>query len=160
MKGLCIILSALLSLPVLAEDSVVIGRATAHFPIEAEAPCPPPDEHGEYICMDAWIGFKISVTKTIAGPEVSGAVKAARVQHTQYVRSYRKRLKLFVLRPIPTEELRHTLGADYLLLEATTERRVYCFSQSPSTYALKDQVSLLETGSKSEYCFELEEGRR
>src|SRR5689334_21359682 len=135
MKGLCIILTSVLSLPVLAEDSVVVGRATAHFPIEAEVPCPPSDEHGDYICMDAWIGFKINVTKTITWPKVSGTVKAARIQHTEYVRSYRRRLKLFVLQPIPNEELRHSLGADYLLLEASTERRVYCFSQPPANYA-------------------------
>jgi hypothetical protein len=155
MKGECLILVSLLSLPVLAEESVVLGNATAHFPIEAEVPCPPSDENGDYICMDAWIGFKINVTKTIAGPRIIGTVKAARIQHTQYVRSYRRRLKLFVLQPIPTEELRHTLGADYFLLEATTERRVYCFSQPPEKYALAEYATPVGTASQSEHCFEL-----
>jgi hypothetical protein len=161
MKYLCIALLGLLSFPVGAAESVVVGRATKHFPIAAEVPCPPPDGEGRVsICMDAWIGFELQIKRSIAGPEVKGRVRAARIQHSQYSRSGLNSLTLFVLAPIEDKETRRILGADYFLREASSSHSMYCFRESPEAYGLDDQVSRIAEVQGSSYCFEFSKDSR
>ena len=146
-----------------AESSVVVGRASKHFSIAAEVPCPEPKDGVEYICMDAWIGWEIDVTKTLSGPKISGRIRAARIQHAQFVPSYLRQFNLFVLTPIDKPETRELLGASYLLSEVSRGRTMYCFDRSPDTYGSDDYALNLrggDQGSTDGYCFELQEGRR
>jgi hypothetical protein len=163
MKQLCMAIMILWSASVAAESSVVVGRPSKHFSIDAKVPCPQGDENAEYICMDAWIGWEINITETLSGPKITGRVRAARIQHANFVPKYLRKFSLFVLTPIDTVETRKLLGADYLLAEVSQGRTMHCFDRPPDAYGLDDYVLNLRgsaTAVNPGYCFELQEGRR
>ena len=132
-----------------AEDSVVLGRSLGHMHIEeAEINCPP-----EYICMDAWFRWTIKPEKTVAGPKLSGRITAARIQHTEFVRSYERTLRLFILTPIEDAEQRALLKADYLLRDVSAVHEMYCVRNSIDLGIEADEKLESEDGER--YCFEL-----
>ena len=102
---------------------------------------------------------QITVQKTLSGTPVRGRIRAARIQHVPFVRSYLKRFRLFVLEPIESAEMRKLLGADYLINDLSTTREMYCTSKSPAQYGLSEDdidVHLRQSPvSGSSYCFEL-----
>jgi hypothetical protein len=141
--------------------SVVLGKAHEQFAIDAEVPCPQEenDENDlDVICMDAWIGWRINVQKTLAGNPIRGRIRAARLQHTFYIKSYLRRLRLFVLQPIESAEMRAVLGADYLIIDLSTTRDMYCTRESPAKYGLPEEdldVYVRQAVDDEAFCFEL-----
>jgi hypothetical protein len=153
MKSLWLLFAVTLSpISVAAPDmSVVLGNATGHFAIHHEIPCPE-----DYICLDAWIGWKITVTQTVSGPILKGRLRVARIQHTEFIKSYLRRIHLFVLRPIPDAETREALGADYYLEDFSMEHQMYCTGDDPKKYGLTDaDVHVRPEQDPPSYCYEL-----
>jgi len=153
MKALPLLLLAiaLSSQPAYAEDSVILGRALSHKYIEnVETVCPP-----EYMCVSAWYRWALNAHTTLRGPELSGRVIAARSQHTGFVRSYEKSLRLFVLRPIDDEEQRRLLRADYYILDMSAPREMYCLDNETNQLGIAAEDKFTAPGARDRYCFEL-----
>jgi len=141
-----------------ASPSVVLGDATGQFAIEAEVPCPQRDKDEETICMDAWVGWNITVRKTLSGAPIMGRIRAARVQHTYYAKSYLKSFRLFVLHPIESPEMRKLLSADYLISDLSPKHSMYCTRHEPATFGLHDDEMNVHTSpdvDSPSHCFEL-----
>jgi len=162
-KSLFAILLILSPCAVIAAPSVVLGEASGNFAIDAEVYCPGGEKDGLIeVCMDVWIGWRITVQKTLSGTPVRGRIRAARIQHGPFVRSYLKRFRLFVLEPIESAEMRKRLGADYLINDLSTMHEMYCISEPPAQYGLsEDDIDVHVRQSPvlgSSYCFELPKG--
>jgi hypothetical protein len=153
MRSLLLLVAVTLSPIALAapDVSVVLGNATGHYAIHHEIPCPE-----DTICMDAWIGWRIRVTQTLSGPILKGHLRVARIQHTEFIKSYLRRIHLFVLRPINDAETREALGADYYLEDFSQEHHMYCTGNDPKGYGLANvDVHVRPDEDQPSYCFEL-----
>ena len=91
----------------------------------------------------------------IAGSTIQGRVIAARLQHTNYKKTYQDSLEIFVIRPIEDEQLRKSLTADYSIVEQSIVDQMYCSNQDPAALGLRNirAYSRTENG-KTKYCFE------
>lgn len=138
-----------------SEDTIALGRALSHEFLDVDMPCPE-----DYICMDGWFRWELSIDRTIAGPSIVGRVTAARLQHTNYIRKYERSLRLFVLRPIVDAKLRETVKADYQLVEVSPRNEMFCINGDPANYGIDTNVYTLREQEYEQYCFELpEEGK-
>lgn len=150
------LVAALASPAAVAADTpltVVLGKATSQFSIAAEIPCPPED-----ICMDAWIGWNIVVDEVLSGGPIKGRIRAARVQHAQFVPGYLRRFELFVLEPIADPELRRVLNADYMLKDFAESTAFFCTHEAPDALGIPAKTVFREQGTANpRYCFLREE---
>jgi hypothetical protein len=146
----------------LGEPTVVLGKITRQYVIKERPPCPTPtDEEKEggvvgFVCIDAWIGFDISTSATLAGPKIAGRIRAARIQHSK-VKSFQSS-KLFVLRPIEDALMRKAIKANFYLVDLSAPDAIYCLQGDPKKYGLKDfdAAAPVSRGTDdSRYCFEL-----
>jgi len=134
-----------------AADSVVIGRALSNADTYIELACPE-----NSICMDTWILWVISADQTLAGPQVHGRIRAVRIQHTTYIDSYLRQLRLFVLKPIEDAESRALFHADYYLQDVSAVHQMYCIDHKPADIGVKaDDVFARSDAEHSKYCFEI-----
>jgi hypothetical protein len=92
------------------------------------------------ICMDVVYRWTIQIDKVLSGQLSGRTVKAARIQHTQYIYADQHQA-LYVLSRIEDEEKRKLLGADYWLEEYASPRTVYCL-ESNIGYGLEDNDSV------------------
>lgn len=151
-----LLVAALVSPAAVAADTpltVVLGKATSQFSIAAEIPCPPED-----ICMNAWIGWNIVVDEVLSGGPTKGRIRAARVQHAQFVPGYLRRFELFVLEPIADPELRRALDAEYILKDFAESTAVFCTHEAPDSLGIPAERVFLEQGVENpRHCFLREE---
>jgi hypothetical protein len=143
--------------------SVVLGKASEQFLIDAEAPCDRGGGDLLEICMDSWIGWRITVQKTLSGNPIHGRIRAAWIRHAPFIKTYLSRFRLFVLEPIESTEMRKLLGVDYLLRDVSMTHDMYCTSESPAKYGLADDdmdVYALQAANGSRYCFALPAERK
>jgi hypothetical protein len=147
-----IALSMLLTAPAFAADSVVLGHAVSNGHMDyVENTCPE-----GYICLHSWYKWVIDVDRTVSGPSVpTGRVVTARMQHTSMIPSYRRRLRLFVLKPIVDPEQRRELRADYFLEETSEAHQMFCFLQNPKDFDLETKEIYVGLNDAREHCFEL-----
>src|SRR5688572_10448947 len=118
-----------------AEHSVVLGRALENRWIrDVEVPCPE-----NHICQDVWVRWVIDAKRTLNGPELRGRVTAAAIQHTEVVRSYQDRIKLFVLTPIDSPEDRRLLRADYYLSDSSKLYEMYCLDKDTDSLQVSEE---------------------
>lgn len=141
-------------------DSLVLGRVlTSYFLEDAGSACVEDDAENkgsnelESICMYGWAHWIIEVDRTIGGKKVRGRVHAARAQHTEMLRDYQKRLRLFALSPIEDAGLRKKLRADFFLLDMSQE--MFCMSQDPQVFGLPEAYLESGSGDDKEFCFDL-----
>lgn len=138
-------------------DSVISGRGlTNKWLPDLETPCersraadpaPLPE-----VCMDAWFVWEISVSRTIAGPLVKRRVRAANVQHAEYVLRHLQRDRLFLLRPIDDPAQRALLKTDYRIVDMSTDECLHTEPQGLGPDAAKVRVSHGENGDL--YCLD------
>lgn len=156
-----LILAALVissTLPALANEpsSVFHGRATNHEAIEdVKMDCPE-----DHICMDSWFRWSLHVETLLSGPSLDKRITAATIQHAQYIPKYERSLRLFVVKPIDSEEQRRLLRADYYLQQLSPVYTMYCFNrQDPSSLGFEVPRVYRQTASDHpQFCFELPEG--
>jgi hypothetical protein len=131
-----------------AADSVVFGRAMSNTYIpDVDGACGP--LAADDVCMDVWFVWAISVKRTVGGPPVTGRVRAARAQHSQFDRRYMRSNRLFLLRPIDDPEQRALLRADYRLIDMSVDE---CLEAKPKGLdAAEIHVRHNERGDV--YCF-------
>jgi hypothetical protein len=156
----------------LGPPSVVLGKITRQYVIKERPPCPArivnanapvpvdsesTDESMTFVCIDAWIGFDISTSTTLAGPKVTGRIRAARIQHA--VITTFNRSKLFVLRPIEDALMRKAIKADFYLMDLSAPNDMYCLQWDPKIYGLTEFAAAARVSrgtDESRYCFELQ----
>jgi hypothetical protein len=83
---------------------------------------------------------------------IKGRISTARTQHAGYVKSYLKRLRLFVLMPIEDPEKRRLLGADYFLRDFSQQIPMYCLTQDLVDLGLEVEFSVSDP-DRGTYCF-------
>lgn len=126
--------------------SVVLGSARTLTFVDVDIPCPE-----NSICMDAWFRYDLSIEKVISGPAVPSRISAARIQHADFVPSYRKSIRVFVLRPITSAEDRAVLNADYYIDDLSVTHELYCLAGTPEDLGIDmDTVAFAEDGK---FCF-------
>jgi hypothetical protein len=85
---------------------------------------------------------------------VTGRVLASKAQHAEVVRSYQRKYKIFVLRPIEDPEQRAQLHADYRLMDMSMP--YYCLGFDPDDLQLEvDDVLVVPDARGDTYCVEL-----
>lgn len=135
------------------ETSVVLGKARAIKFVDVDIPCPE-----GYICMDAWYRYDLSIDKVLTGPVVPSRIRAVHVQHTNFVPSYRKALRAFVLRPIVSAEDRAELNAEFYIDDLSPTHELYCLNGAPGDFGISSRM--VEVAGKDQFCFAPEEMRK
>ena len=140
-----------------AADSVVLGRASSNERMSyVENTCPE-----DAICLHSWFKWVIDVAKTVSGPSIQpGRIVTARMQHTSMIPSYRKRLRLFVLKPIDDPEERKMLRAEYYLEEMSEPHQMFCFLENPEGFGLQTEETYIGTNDVRKHCFKVPETGR
>lgn len=151
MVRLAVVLGVLaFAAPAVAEDSVVIGHGISNAFL-SDSLC---TEHS--LCMDANYVWVLDADRTVAGPSVSGRVRAIASQHTDATGAFVQSVELFVLRPIKDSPLRKSSGAEYYLVSLSprySEVR-YCLSVKPSDVGLKLSASdVVVDAGRGGFCF-------
>ena len=111
--------------------------------------CPPNE-----ICMSWFFRFSIDIDQTLSGGKLPAKIRAARLQHGQFVPAYLKELRLFVLEPIEDAEQRRKLQADYYLRQLSPEHRLYCLNGTPEGLGLNEQT-FVAIQNPEQFCFQL-----
>lgn len=132
--------------PSLASDSVVIGRGISNE-YYSEISCEP-DE----LCMHSVYVIELDAKQTLAGPPVTGRVRALIVAHTEANAKYVKSIELFVLRPVENVEAGESKSPRYSLISLSTRHSggKYCLDTDPNSLGLEVKVEQNEYGY---FCF-------
>jgi hypothetical protein len=148
MKSVLAVLTLALTLTAVsrAEDTVAVGRAISQRGIENVEIC----GEGE-VCLGGWVRWEIQVGEILSGPSISGRIKAAFIQTSLYVPSSVKMNRAFVLRRIEDPTKRKLLGADFFLVDRSTEQEAYCFSSKPES-AEQSEAWFENDTSSTPYC--------
>lgn len=136
----------------MAEDIVVIGKLVSNEPMDyVKYVCPDGD-----ICMRSWWRSVVEVRKTIRGSHLSGRVAAAIMQHTSLNPDVKKKVRLFVLKPIEDPEQHSKLRVDYYLEDMSDSFEVFCLSHDPKEFGLNVEITYVGGAEEyKSYCFEL-----
>ena len=81
------------------------------------------------ICFDVVYRWTIRIEKVLSGRITGRIVRAARIQHTEYVDAHFHQA-LYVLSRIEDEKKRKLVGADYWLEEYVAPQTVYCLDSN------------------------------
>jgi hypothetical protein len=111
MRGALIVVAVMVSAGrAFAATSVLIGYGLNNEYVAAVA-CP-----DNAVCLDSLYRWEFQSTRTVAGPPISGRVRAVIVAHTQATPSYVRSVELFVVKPIDDPKLRRAYRAEYTLV--------------------------------------------
>jgi hypothetical protein len=138
---------------VAADSIVVLGKLVYNEPMDYVPDECPEDE----FCMNTWWKSVVNVQKTIVGSNVSGKVAAAVMQHTWLDAGYKKRVRLFVLRPIDDPNERAKLRVDYYLEDMSMPHQMFCVLDKPSNLGITPRDIYVNEADDREHCFELPE---
>jgi hypothetical protein len=138
---------------VAADAIVVLGKLSYNQPMDYV----PDDCPEDYICLRSWWKSVVTVQKTVVGSKLSGRVAAAVRQHTWLAESYKKSLRLFVLRPIEDPVERAKLRVDYYLEDMSEPRQMFCLLDKPAALGISSRDTYVNEGDDREHCFELPE---
>ena len=114
-----------------------------------------PDCAPTEICMSWFFRFSLEIDQTLSGGKLPAKIRAARLQHAQFVPAYLKELRLFVLEPIEDAEQRRKLQADYYLRQLSPEHRLYCLNGTPEGLGLNEQA-FVAIQTPEQFCFKLQ----
>ena len=130
----------------IATDSVVLGKGLSNAFV-SEISCPE-----DLICMDSVFIWELEAKRTVAGPGISGRVRATTTQHTEATQQFVGSVKIFVLRPIEDSALRASYGVDYeiVTLSPRYKGNRFCLLVDPKEIGLDVQSVQNEHGF---YCF-------
>ena len=136
------------ALPVsaLAVDSVVLGRGIKND-FFANIEC-----SANELCMDSLYVWEIDAKRTMAGPRVSGRVRAVISVHGLASSKYVKSVELFVLRPKVNLEASDSNGPQFSLMALSPRYKggKYCLSMDPRSVGLEVDSVVSDEGF---YCF-------
>jgi hypothetical protein len=142
--------------PAVSEDSVILGHGVSNAFL-ALPPCPQPAyPNFANICLDANYVWVINAVHTVAGPMISGSVRAFSVQHTRATAQFVKSVELFVLRPIADPAIRRSAKARYYLVTFSSRdaQGRYCLPLSPTEVGLKLTPAEVKVDAVSgDFCF-------
>ena len=133
-----------------AADSVVLGHGVSNVFLSAQ-PCPK-----DSVCMDASYVWVLDADRTVAGPTVTGRIRAIASQHTDATSQFVKSVELFVLRPIQDSSVRKLSGAQYYLVSLSPRDPLgrYCLSMRPADVGLTlDAAEVTVDSSSGYFCF-------
>ena len=130
-------------------DTVFLGRVIKNEHVDIKIPCPE-----NSICMYSWFKWTLDVKRVISGSPLRGRVAAFRLQHADYTEKYKKRLKLFVIRPIKDAETKELLTAEYLLVEKSAEQKMACLDRQLSKTDLAKGQPYISSAPQPRVCFE------
>lgn len=152
MKRLLFFLPTILLAPLLAfsAESVVLGSGVSNE-YASTIDCPP-----DALCMDSMYLWVFDARKTLAGPPVNGRVRALIAQHTDARSKYVRSVRLFVVKPIESDEVRRAHNATHYLLAVSPryEDGTYCLPMNPQSVGLEIDASRIARKSDSGYfCF-------
>ncbi len=165
MRIVCAAFGLLISATVFAEHTVVLAKFTRQYYLGVTPDCPQPEDK-EYanICLDTWVGFEVSTTKTIVGSPTPKRIRMARIQHTRFndkaFRSLQRQEVLLVLRPISDPATRKKLKSDYYWVESSEPESMYCLQNDPDSYGLRDRVTIVPIDQENDnesHCFNIKE---
>jgi hypothetical protein len=146
-----VLLGAFAVAPVaVAADSVVLGHGVSNAFLSPQ-PCP----EGS-ICMDSNYVWVLHADRTVAGPTVTGRVRAIASQHTEATSQFVKSVELFVLRPIQDPSVRKSSGAEYYLVSPSRKNTLgqYCLLVRPADVGLALNAAEVKVDSDNGYfCF-------
>jgi hypothetical protein len=165
MRIVCAALGLLISATAFAEHTVVLAKFTRQYYLGVTPDCPQPeDKDYSNICLDTWVGFEVSTTKTMVGSPTPKRIRIARIQHTRFndtvFRSLQRQEVLLVLRPISDSATRKKLKSDYYWVESSEPEGMYCLRNDPNSYGLGDKVSIVlidRGGDNGSHCFSIKE---
>jgi len=139
-------LACIAAMPALAVDSVVLGRGVSND-FFAEIECSPTD-----LCMDSFYIWELDAKQTLAGPKVTGRVRAVIAVHTSATSKYVKSVELFVLRPVENFEANDSKSPAFNLV-ALSRRYAggkYCLDVDPLSVGLEVESTRSTNGL---FCF-------
>jgi hypothetical protein len=145
----CAILLALgciAAMPASAVDSVVLGRGVSND-FFAEIECSSTD-----LCMDSLYVWELDAKQTLAGPKVTGRVRAVIAVHTLATSKYVKSVELFVLRPAEDVKADDSKSPAFSLV-ALSPRYAggkYCLHVDPRSVGLEVESARSADGT---FCF-------
>ena len=145
----CLTLSGMaLLLPVasMAAESVMLGRGFSSV-FRSDLSCT--DETG---CMEPIYIWEFNTRRTLAGPSMSGRVRAVVRQPTRVTRRYVRSIRIFVLKPIEDAALRAAYGVDYRVVTMSPlhEGDEFCLMIDPRSVGLNVQSARDDRGF---HCF-------
>jgi hypothetical protein len=132
-------------LPAEGEASVVLGRALTNAHVPALA-CP------EASCWESAYAWDLEASRTLAGPDVRGRVRAVISAHGAANSKYVRSIELFVIRPLASDEVRITTGATHVVVAVATRTREgkYCLPTDPRSLGLNVDSRQNDYG---DFCF-------
>ena len=104
---------------------VVSGYGLENKFMNIEESCPP-----QALCFNSWYKYKIIVKEALQGEVPKGNLVGVKKQHAQFV-MMPEVLSVFVLRKIKDKALKKKLGSDYLVVEFSYPKTIYCFNVAP-----------------------------
>lgn len=138
------------------QDSVIVGRTVSeNFLRSLGPPCPFHIlDFGDafVVCNRSWFQWRIEIARTVAGPELSGRIAVAHLQHSSLGRSGEQDRDLFVLQPISSARQRELLQADYYLVAWSGAH--YCLDLDPASLGIETDYEFSEADSDGT-CFSL-----
>ena len=135
-----ILLFYLLSSPVSAgEPAALSSEHTAFFGMASKQQYLPdvaqscPENH---VCMDGYYVWTLQVQEHISGPDVPRKVRAAMLQHSEYIYAGKQR-SMYVIAKILDPDKRKLFGTDYYIEEYVPPKTVYCLGDKTANYGLE-----------------------
>jgi hypothetical protein len=135
--------------PVVAEESVVLGRGISNT-YAGDIACAE-----QTLCLDARYVWELEAKRTVSGPLVKGRVKAVFAQHTDANVKFVRSVELFVLSRIEDPATRKQLGADYsgIALSPQYSGSKYCLPVTPASVGLAIPENAISVDDSGYYCF-------
>jgi hypothetical protein len=134
------------AVPASAIDSVILGRGLSNE-FFAELECSPTD-----ICMDSLYVWELDAKRTLAGPTITGRVRAVVSVHGLATSEFVRSVELFVLRPVEKSDADHPDLPTFSLLALSPRYPggKYCLYIDPRSVGLEVKTS---TSSDGMFCF-------
>lgn len=149
-RAALLLVGALTAGSALAAESTVLGKGVSNA-YAGDVACT--DLRS---CMQGLFVWELEATRTVAGPPLTGRVRALATQHVDATPKFVRSVELFVVRPIDDPAVREAYGADYYLLALSPrhERSTYCLPMNPADIGLdipSDEIAVdVDSGY---YCF-------
>ena len=106
-----------------ADDLLVVsGYGIENERMKIEESCPP-----QTLCPNYWHKYKIIVKESLKGEVVQGSLVGVKKQHDQFEMEPDE-LSIFILKKIKDKKLRKHLESEYLVVDFSRPKVIYCFN--------------------------------
>lgn len=128
---------------------VVSGYGIKNEIMNIEESCPP-----QTICPNYWYRYEIKVRDVLLNSgEAKGNLVGVRKQHDQFIMPPEE-LSVFVLKKIKDAKLRKKLNSDYLVVDFSRPKTIYCFNLDAKALGveLDDLITIEPAGMWKQEC--------